>query len=242
MSSVDINNGDEATLLLDSALLLYRGRTGSNGLEKVYVTRHAARVIDGVPTLLAGQPATKQQLASFARAASKHMGNFGFVHERVIFTAPNTVAWWAPALPRSTWFAADKPIGNRHGEAQHPALLFVAYGDKRYAFALEHSCRPDADTAIFQAPYFNVSDNGWICTGNVDCSDRPNTTDVEKYENDDFFRSRFTHANAKRLIAGGSAVRLWMDLLDGAPFPTDRLIPLDTTVGAVIQRITNRSN
>ncbi|KVP71078.1 hypothetical protein WJ92_28010 [Burkholderia ubonensis] len=238
MSSASISGGnDDATLNLDSALLLYRGRAGANAIEQVYVTRHAARVIDGVPVLLAGHAVTKQDLASFAEAASKHIGNFGFIHERTIFTGPGVVAWWTPAARRAVWFKADEPIGTRHGTTDHPALMFVATGSDRYVFALSTSSRPAPETPVFQAPYFNVSDDGWICTGNVDCNDRPNAADITKYEEDDFFRSRFTHSSATKLIAGESAARLWMDLLDGAPFPTDRLIPLNTTVGAVIKRI-----
>ncbi|MCR1769030.1 PRTRC system protein B [Burkholderia glumae] len=243
MSSVQISGGDDdLTLTLDAALLLYRGRAGINGAEKVYVTRHAVRVVDGEATLMAGHAVTKQDLARFAEAASKQLGGAFFIHERAIFSAPGVTAWWAPAAIRPTWFKAEKPIGERHGNASHPALLFIAAGAERFVYALDESKRPNPDTRIYQAPYFNVSDDGWICTGNVDCDEQPIASDVEAYENKDFFRSRFTHTNADRLIAGGSAVRLWMDLLDGAPFPTDRLIPLDTTVGAVIKRITNRSN
>lgn len=240
MSTVDISCGDETTLVLDCALLLYRGRAGVNGVEQVYVTRHAARAIDGAPTLLAGQPVTKQQLASFVSAASKHIGNFGFIHERVIYTAPGTVAWWTPAARRSVWFQADEPLGTRHGETDHPALLFIAHGSRRFVFAMQSSERPSPDTQLYQAPYFNVSANGWICTGNVDCTDQPQPADVEEYEAGEFFRSRFTHPNAPKLIKGGSVVRLWMDLLDGAPFPIKRLVPINKTVSAVINEISNR--
>ncbi|KUZ70793.1 hypothetical protein WI36_20080 [Burkholderia ubonensis] len=241
MSTVDISCGDETTLELDSALLLYRGRAGVHGIEQVYVTRHAARVIDGEPTLLAGQPVTKQQLASFVSAASKHIGNFGFIHERAIYTAPGTVAWWTPAARRTVWFQAEAPLGTRHGEADHPALLFVAHGRQRFVFAMKASERPTPETQLFQAPYFNVSGNGWICTGNVDCTEQPHPADIEAYETEEFFRSRFTHPNAPKLVDGGSAVRLWMDLLDGAPFPTERLLSIEKTVGSVIKQISNRS-
>jgi PRTRC genetic system protein B len=236
MNSVEIFSEAEQQLELDSALLLYRSRVSNH----VYVTRHAARIVDGAPTLMAGSPVTREQLADFVAAASKHTGNHGFVHERTIFTAPGSVAWWAPAANRAIWFKADKPLGTRNGPAEHPALLFVAHCRDRFVFALATNERPTADTPLYQAPYFNVSNSGLICTGNVDIAPQPRADEVEKYENDEFFRSRFTHPNAPKLIAGDGATRLWMDLLDGAPFPTDRLLPRNITVGAVIKHIANR--
>ncbi|WGS44027.1 PRTRC system protein B [Burkholderia sp. JSH-S8] len=237
MTSVQVSGDDEAKLSLDSALLLYR----SANHQHVYVTRHAVRVVDGVPTLLAGQPATRRQLASFIDAASKHTGQQGFVHERVIYSGPSAVAWWTPAAPRVVWFRADEPIGERSACVNHPALLFVAHGRARYVFALASNARPDANTPLHRPPYFNVNNAGLICTGNVDIAATPNTADVGQYENDEFFRSRFTHINGTDLIAGGDGAELWVSLLDGAQFPTERLIPLNENVGAAIKRITQRS-
>ncbi|WP_186058895.1 PRTRC system protein B [Burkholderia gladioli] len=237
MTSVRISGNDDTKLALEAALLLYR----SADHQQVYVTRHTARVVDGVPMLLAGQPATRRQLASFVEAASNHTGQQGFVHERVIYSGPATVAWWAPAAPRMVWFRADEPIGDRHAIVDHPALLFVAHGGKRYVFALASSVRPTAETPLYRAPYFNVNNSGLVCTGNVDIASTPNTADVERYEDDEFFRSRFTHTNGTDLISGGGAAELWVDLLNGAQFPTERLIPLKETVSATIKRITQRS-
>ncbi|MCA8229262.1 PRTRC system protein B [Burkholderia vietnamiensis] len=235
MKDVDIYCESESHLELDSALLLYQ----NSAETQVYVTRHAARVVDGVPTLLAGEPVTERQLAAFAAAASKHAGQQGFVHERVIFSGSGVVAWWMPAGVRHVWFKSDKPLGTRAGPAHQPALLFIAQGDSRHVFALTESARPRRETPLFQAPYYNVYSSGSVCTGNVEIAKQPNAADVEQYE-DEFFRSRFTHPNAPMLIQGGSISTLWRQLLDGAEFPTDRLVTLDLTVESAIQRLTQR--
>ncbi|KVM05509.1 PRTRC system protein B [Burkholderia ubonensis] len=235
MKDVDIYCDTESHLELDSALLLYRNSTDT----RVYVTRHAARVVDGAPTLLAGEPVTERQLAAFAAAASKHAGQQGFVHERVIFAGSGVVAWWMPAGVRHVWFKSDKPLGTRSGPAHQPALLFIAQGDSRNVFALAENARPQRGTALFQAPYYNVYSSGSVCTGNVEIAKQPTAADVEQYE-DEFFRSRFTHPNAAKLIQGGSIATLWRQLLDGAEFPTDRLVALDLTVESAIQRLTQR--
>ncbi|WP_175981313.1 PRTRC system protein B [Burkholderia sp. BCC1630] len=235
MNDVDIYCDTEAHLELDSALLLYR----NSAETQVYVTRHAARVVDGVPTLLAGEPVTERQLAAFAAAASKRVAQQGFVHERVIFAGSGVVAWWMPAGVRHVWFKSDKPLGTRAGPAHQPALLFIAQGDSRHVFALAESARPQRETRLFQAPYYNVYSSGSVCTGNVEIAKQPNAADVEQYE-DEFFRSRFTHPNAPKLIQGGSISTLWRQLLDGAVFPIDRLVALDLTVESAIQRLTQR--
>lgn len=235
MKDVDIYCNTESHLELDSALLLYRNSTDT----RVYVTRHAARVVDGAPTLLAGEPVTERQLAAFAAAAAKHAGQQGFVHERVIFAGSGIVAWWMPAGARHVWFKSDKPIGARSGPAHQPALLFIAQGDSRHVFALAENARPQRGTALFQAPYYNVYSSGSVCTGNVQIAKQPTAADVEQYE-DEFFRSRFTHPNAAKLIQGGSIATLWRQLLDGAEFPTDRLVALDLTVESAIQRLMQR--
>lgn len=134
------------------------------------------------------------------------------------------------------WFSAAEPIGTRSAVTQHPALLFIANGKERFVFALTDNSRPTADTQLYQAPYFNVSNSGWICTGNVDVTSNPNAADIEHYETNEFFRSRFTHPNAAKLIKGGSATALWAQLLDGAEFPTKHLIRSNLSVAAANQR------
>ncbi|HHV7520166.1 TPA: PRTRC system protein B [Burkholderia orbicola] len=236
MKDVDIYCDTESHLELDSALLLYRNSTDT----RVYVTRHAARVVDGMPTLLAGEPVTERQLAAFTAAAAKHASQHGFVHERVIFAGSGVVAWWMPAGVRHVWFKSDKPLGTRAGPAHQPALLFIAQGDSRHVFALAENARPQRGTALFQAPYYNVYSSGSVCTGNVEIAKQPSAADVERYE-EEFFRSRFTHPNAPKLIQGGSISTLWRQLLDGAEFPTERLVAVDLTVESAIQRLTQRS-
>ncbi|KVG83225.1 hypothetical protein WJ36_10685 [Burkholderia ubonensis] len=235
MKDVDIYCDTESHLELDCALLLYRNSTET----RVYVTRHAARIVDGVPTLLAGEPVTERQLATFAAAATNHAGQQGFVHERVIFAGSGVVAWWTPACVRHVWFKSEKPLGTRAGPAHQPALFFIAQGDSRHVFALAENARPQRETPLFQAPYFNVYSSGSVCTGNVEITKQPTAADVEQYE-DEFFRSRFTHPNAVKLIRGGSISTLWRQLLDGAVFPTDRLVELDLTVESAIQRLMQR--
>ncbi|HEY4295693.1 MAG TPA: PRTRC system protein B [Paraburkholderia sp.] len=220
----------DVELALDCALLFYR----SQGTNHIYATQHAARVVDGRPTLLAGVPITLDQLADIADIAAKKTSYRGFVHERVVYFAPNQLAWWMPACTRRVWFKSKDLIGERAGDARHPPLVFIVNRSSWSVFALRENARPGATTKLYTAPYYNVWEGGEICVGNVQTPEAINTASIKPFE-DAFFRSRFTHPNNERLIhRRGGAERLWLDLLDGAEFPLGRLIDAKQTLADAI--------
>lgn len=230
MSTVTIASENDVSLELDCALLFYRSQAGAH----IYATQHSARVVDGNPILLPGVPITLDQLADIAEVAAKKTSYRGFVHERVVYFAPNMLAWWIPACTRRVWFKSDGLIGERAGDAKHPPLAFIVNRSSWSVFALRENVRPGPTTKLCTAPYYNVWENGEICTGNVQTPDAINTASIKPFE-DAFFRSRFTHSNNPRLIhRRGGAERLWLDLLDGAEFPLDRLIDAKLTLADAI--------
>jgi PRTRC genetic system protein B len=235
MSDVTIHHRGNIDLELDAALLFYRSASG-----EVYATQHDARVVEDRPVLLPGVPMTLEALADFAELAAKRTSYRGFVHDRVVYLAPNTMAWWLPAGTRHVWFAADGELANRSGDCNHPPLIFIVNKRSWSVFALRTNERPDATTKLYQAPYFNVWDDGVICVGNADVPDAVNSETIAPYENA-FFRSRFTHSNTDKLIRRrGGAARLWLDLLEGAEFPLQQLIDTKRTLADVIADLTKK--
>ena len=93
------------------------------------------------------------------------------------------------------------------------------------------------ETALFQAPYFNVYDDGGICQGSASV---PEGTTAEKVEawNDAFFGSFFTHPNVRKNLVKyrGGACKFWQDMLDGrvAQFPERVLVPVQMTLGQLL--------
>lgn len=236
MNDVEIQCANDTEFVLDAALLLYR----SSGSADVYVTQHAARVVDDQPVLLPGVPMTLEGLASFAGLAGRRTSYRGFIHERAVYLAPNMLAWWTPACKRRVWFQSESGLGEQSGECNHPPLLFIVDKKTWSVFALRTSERPTPTTKLYVAPYLNVWESGQICVGNVDLPDAINSDTIAPYE-DAFFRSRFTHPNHDRLInRRGGAVRLWLDLLDGADFPLDRLIDAKLTLADAISKCTDK--
>jgi PRTRC genetic system protein B len=235
MSTVEIQCEGVTEVSLQTALLIY-----SNGRrDEIYITQHDVKIVGQRPMLMAGVPVTKDALAQFADVAAVKTAYSGFVPDRVIYVARNTVAWWTPAQRRRVWFKADAPIGERSAEVSHPPLMFVARNDKWYVFALKDDARPTPKTKLFRAPYFNVWDEGEICTGNVELPTHAGPETLSAYE-EAFFRSRFTHSNSKKLIHGkGGAKALWLSLLDGADFPMDQLVNVSTTVQQFFERLSS---
>lgn len=236
MKDVLIRHRGDVDLELDAALLFYRSDKGD-----IYATQHSARVVDERPVLLPGVPITLESLADFAELAAKRTSYRGFVHDRVVYLAPYTIAWWVPACTRRVWFKSAGKLGERSGDAKHPPLVFIVNKKSWSVFALRDNQRPRADTKLCRAPYFNVWDDGRICVGNVDTPDSITGESIKPFE-DAFFRSRFTHANAARLIhRRGGAERLWLDLLDGADFPLHQLLDAKQTLARAISKFTDEA-
>ena len=232
MTSAHLHAPGESRLTLDSALLIYTGDSAD-----VYVTHHRADTSKKRPILLPGTPATKDQLAAIADLAAKQTSFRGFIPENVLYLAPNLFAWWTPATRRRVWFQSSGPIGDASEVTDHPPLLFIATADDWYVFALRENARPTPSTPLSQAPYFNVYDDGAICTGNVDLPSAPSADSLWRYE-EAFFRSRFTHSNADRLIVrDGGSTQLWLDLLSGCDFPIHCLLDVEMTLEQLIAKL-----
>ncbi|AIU28361.1 hypothetical protein LV28_18900 [Pandoraea pnomenusa] len=233
MSPVTIQSNRDAVLVPRSALVMYR----DDGSAHAFATCHPIHFIGDVPHLGPGTALNHDHLADFAAVAQKQAAYAGFVPERLIYTQPNLIAWWRPAGKRHVWFSTGDAIGQRAGATEHPPLVFVASHRGWHVFALRTNTRPTPESALFNAPYYNVWQDGRICAGNAQTPKSATPDSIKGFE-DAFFRSRFTHPNQPRLIKRkGGATQLWLDLLDGVAFPLAALIPAGETLADAIHRI-----
>lgn len=240
--SVVLLSPDDTQLELTSAVLMYRSRA-----SHVYATVHPIEVDENQPfarSLGAGVPLTKEALADFARAVDVATAYAGFVPDNLLYTSPNTIAWWTPEAVRPTWFktgnnAAGNHIGDRQGRAAHPALVFVVTSRGWYVFALKESARPSPQTQLYHSPHMNVWKGGGICTGNVDLPPAVSASAIAEYEAA-FFRSHFTHPNREGAVKyRGGMVALWRDQLENPdPAAMNRaLVRAKETLATAIDRI-----
>jgi PRTRC genetic system protein B len=102
--------------------------------------------------------------------------------------------------------------------------------------ALRENRRPDHDTTLAVAPYWNVSEKGLVCLGDART---PTTTSVDSLDGWEkgFFDSTFTHSNIGRSTRHKDGfLGLWTALADKKhPFPKDALISLPQTLASFFE-------
>ena len=235
---VRVLSGQDRALNLVSAILLYKSAEGH-----VYATTHGIQVDANNPArkvIGPGAAMTKRGMREFARLIDSATAFAGFIPENMLYNSPEMIAWWVPAAIRQTWFTGtDRGLGDVHGPAAHPALVFVARDRDWHVFALQESTRPSPETILCHSPHLNVYDGGGICTGNVDLPPAISVEAVAAYE-DAFFRSRFTHPNnANAVTYRGGMLKLWRDQLAKPSIEkmTAALKPTKETLGAAIKRL-----
>jgi PRTRC genetic system protein B len=111
----------------------------------------------------------------------------------------------------------------------HPALLFVACNGVLFVRALSNDRRPDQDTKLAAAPYWNIDSNGAVCAGTMRCPKSLTVASIAAWQQA-FFQSEFTHpGGAGRLTKRkGGAAALWTSLARRKRFPRSTLIETES--------------
>lgn len=219
--SIDV--GGELELKLHQAILLYRNEQVSRHMATVHSIVQSAS--DGAPVLSAGQLLTTTTLRELARALGTACP-VEFLPERVVARTPELLAWWTSAAIRPMFFRARSELGDVSAHRfPHPALLFAVHQGVLYVRALRSSRRPNADTKLFAAPYWNIASDGAVCAGTMRTPKSSSATTLAAWEQA-FFQSEFTHpGGAGRLTKRkGGIAALWKGLAGKKQFPLAALI------------------
>ena len=248
MSDAIIAPSIEVSLKLDKAVLLYAG-TGHH-----YASVHE---VDDKGRIEPGCPLESDAIAPIMEALAAKRRYVGFLPATVLYAEHDCMAWWVPPSTRHVWFACAlgaldaaaagaagqagaQLLGHRSGKTPHPGLVFAVSHGKWFVRAIAGADRPQPDTPLFVAPYFNVWESSEICTGNVRLPDRCDASTLGKFE-DSFFRSRFTHPNVPKLTNHPQgAYALWDELLrdQHSTFPVQHLRPIKQTLDRWVKEIT----
>ena len=124
---------------------------------------------------------------------------------------------------------------NGHTFPQPPLVWRVDGGDLMIRALLEDK-RPDGTTKLAVAPFWNLSDNGRVCTGTMHRPDSASVASMIEWERA-FYVSAFTHANVGRLTRhAGGFEELWNGLVDKRrSFPLETLIGLPQTLAQFVR-------
>jgi PRTRC genetic system protein B len=208
--------GDNRIFSLKHAVLVYHEG------NRAFATLHEVKSRpDGSPYLCAGQSVTTGFLEVLAHGLGASMAP-EVLPGNVVARTPEMIAWWSPAQRRIMFFGGESPEATKlNGKTYpHPPLVFMIYRHELFVRALIENRRPNPETRLRNAPYWNTDGHGRVCLGSMRVPEDVNVSTIPAWENA-YFASEFTHpSGAVRLTThpGGFLV-LWSDLVGRQRFP-----------------------
>lgn len=196
----------------------------------VYADEHAAFATlhdvlpqaEGAPLLAPAQPLSLVFLRRLAEGLGSRVAP-EVLPANILARTPEMIVWWMRASRRMMFFGeGDKEARKLNGRMfPHPSLVFRVCDRELFVRALESDARPEANTRLKTAPYWNVAgDSGRVCLGTVRA---PESASVESMAAwiASFFQSEFTHPlGAARLTTHPRGfVGLWDSLQGKKKFP-----------------------
>jgi PRTRC genetic system protein B len=220
--------GESCNLRLRHAVLIYEDE------RRAFATLHDVLAqVEGAPLLAPAQPLS----LSFLKRLSEGLGAriaTEILPANVLGRTPGMLAWWVPTSRRIMFFGeADEKARMLNGLVfPQPALVFKVRNRELFVRALDANLRPNADTRLKTAPYWNVAgDDGRVCLGTTQVPDNLSVDSMPAFETA-FFQSEYTHpwGGARLTTHPGGFVGLWGGLRGKKKFPTHYLIDARQTL------------
>jgi len=206
----------------------------------MFATLHEVQAEKGkVPYLGPGQSLTTAFLRALARGLGARMAP-EILPENVLARTPDLIVWWSPPRHRLMFFGGgNEEAAQLNGHLYpHPPLVFKICGHELFVRALEQDTRPDPNTTLKTAPYWNSEGSrGLVCVGSMRIPQEVTVASISEWENA-YFSSAFTHVSgAVRLTSHpGGFVGLWSSLADCQDsFPTEFLTDAKQTLQEFIE-------
>lgn len=229
--------GNDATLALEKAILLYTRANGYHPESHAFATIHAIQTgSDGRAELAPGALLTRDDLEEIYHAL-KGKRSLAYLPPNVLACTGDAVAWHEPAQERTMFFQTnDESLNALTGTYPQPALLWVHDGPNLHVWALDSDARPTPDTPLYNAPYYNTYQDGRVCIGSMPLPDHHDPARTREVS-DAFFKSAFTHPSGnhrRHQSFGGSHSELWQHVRRLGRFPAEYLAPTDKTLADVL--------
>jgi len=151
----------------------------------------------------------------------------------ILAKADRMIVWWTPAQRRQMFYEnSEGKAAELNGRIfpQPPLVWRVSNGELTIR-ALTENMRPESSTKLAVAPFWNLSDDGRVCTGTMRRPDSASVGAMPAWERG-FYESASTHANVGRLTRHeGGFEGLWTGLAGKRQrFPIQTLIVLPQTL------------
>jgi PRTRC genetic system protein B len=157
---------------------------------------------DAPPTLGPAQPLTVAFIESLTRSLSGSV-QAEVLPANILAKADRMIVWWTPARHRQMFYE------NSEGKAaelngcifpQPPLVWRVSNGELNIR-ALTGNKRPDGTTKLAVAPFWNLSDDGRVCTGTMRRPDSASVASIPAWERG-FYESAFSRASKRTRPSG----------------------------------------
>lgn len=227
--------GNTEGLALKGALLLYEGR------NRAFAVWHDAKpgVAEGAQ-LGEAQALTTEFVRSLSQGLRSEVQP-ELLPENILVWSSDLDVWWSRRTVRRMFFRdnSEAPAGLSSEPFSHPALLWCVSGQELTVRAIAANRRPQADTPLMIAPYWNVDgDSGRVCLGSMRIPELAGVAALAQWEQA-FFQSEFTHqTGVKRLVRGAKGYfDVWEQVRGGRrAFPAKCLVPANETLAELIRR------
>lgn len=212
--------------LPQKALLIYECLSAN---DKVYVEAYDmddnGRPVNAHPLSVA----EIQSLAECLNQSGEWRNDFltprSLLPANVLYTDPvrrGFAVWYT--LAGETTLHFKKELGIPSGKAHVPALVWKATRNSLHIYAIKTNKRPQENTRLYHAPFFNIYQDGNVCMGTVDIdiNNRCGLEDFITLWQDYFWNSSFSHLLEGLNPVTKNIVQLWQKQVK-----TEQLFPAD---------------
>lgn len=189
----------------------------------------------------AGRPLSRKCITEVITALAEdneeiEKGFHGIIPKTLIYADTTTgrtkLVWYNPPQERNMFFV--EALGIPEGRIMLPGVLYVAENNVLSVFAFKGKC---PNNRLYNAPFFNIYQNGRVCLGNAKVKKPSRQTYIEaiEYWEKLFWSSEFSHLIGGSPINGNLAVITKQCIESGEPFPINALMLSKFTVKDILR-------
>jgi len=122
--------------------------------------------------------------------------------------------WYTPVQTVNLFFKDSLQIPS--GKANVPAMVWKATKENLYVYIIKDKKRPDEQSILYEAPYFNLYEDAKVCMGTVSVEFEENCCleeFIQSWENY-FWNSKFSHLIQNHSPVSCNIVQLWQGLIE----------------------------
>jgi len=220
-----------------SALLIYRKDKAQSVYVEAYDIGKNGNPINAHPLSIRESIALAQALDTSSELSRGYLRPNGLLPKNVLYINPDSngfVLWQTPPQNTGLFF---KGLTIDDGTYPLPSLLWKASKDSLSVYALKGDGMPSLETPLYQAPFFNLYEDGRVCMGtvNIQAKEQGCLEYFIKAWQQYFFNSKFSHLIGSSPIKG-NIVQLYQSLAGGRnKFPQNVLIKNGLTLKDIIR-------